>query len=456
MRAIGYFTIDPETRNGGSSAEELSQAFREFCETRRHIPHGTFADLKGEGGGEGWQEMADFIRESRLGYLVVTPDAAHLGATLEEQVERVLEMDALSSKVVCDDLDLPDPLQNALRSSRKAAQRSERIRAGMMAKAARGLGLGKPPYGYYITGDGAFHVAQKESEVVRTIFRLYLEPGGSVRSVAAALNTRSVRTRNGLRWSLVTVRDVLRNAAYIGTYHRFGMRIPGSYEPIVSSSDFRQAQDRLQERSPSQRTSRPAPVFLLAGVLYCRHCGKRMMGIVRRQTWRRRDGERVRAEYRYYQCQSRINRNQCSYRTMRASELEEEVMGIVRERIAAGERGDDPGDVSWLAGDKARSEATMQSLDKQFLDGVNRAAQGTMSLSTLRGGLEQLRTIKNDLGEQVRQAGDSAAARARLESNVAKILNEWDDLPDTERRDLLKSVVSKVTVKRGKAEVTLR
>lgn len=456
MRAIGYFTVDPETRNGGSSAEKLSRAFKEYCETRRHIPHGTFADLKGEGGGEGWQEMMDFIRQSRLGYLVVTPDADHLGTTLEEQVERVLEMDALSSKVVCDDLDLPDPLQNALRNSRKSAQRSERIRAGMMAKAAKGLGLGKPPYGYYITADGAFHVSPKESEVVKKIFRLYLEPGGSVRSVAAALNARNVRTRSGRRWSLVTVRDVLRNAAYIGTYHRFGMRIPGSYEPIVSAPEFRQAQDRLQERSPSQRTSRPAPVFLLAGVLYCRHCGKRMMGIVRRQTWRRKDGERIRAEYRYYQCQSRINRNQCSYRTMKAGELEAEVVREVRERLAAGERGNDPGDVSWLAGDRARSESTMQSLDKQFMDGVQRAAKGAMSLSTLRGGLEQLRSIKKDLGEQVREACDSASVRARLEANVAKLLNEWDDLPEAERRDLLKSVVSKVTLKRGKVEVALR
>ena len=131
-------------------------------------------------------------------------------------------------------------------------------------------------------------------------------------------------------------------------------------------------------------------------------------------------------------------------------------MRIVRERLVAGERGDDPGDVSWLAGDKARSEAAIQSLDRQFMEGVQRAANGTMSLSTLRGGLEQLRAIKKELGEQVRQAADSTAARAMLEANVAKILGEWDDLQDAERRDLLKSVVSKVTVKRGKVEVTLR
>lgn len=456
MRAIGYFTVDPEVRRGNSSAEGLSQAFQEYCEARRHIPHGTFADLKGEGGGTGWQEMADFIRESRQGYLVVTPDAGHLGATLEEQVERVLEMDALSSQVVCDDLDLPDPLQNALRSSRKAAQRSERIRAGMMAKAALGLALGKPPYGYYVTADGAFHVSPKEAPAVRTIFRLYLEPGGSVRSVAASLNAQGVRTRKGRRWSLVTVRDVLRNPAYIGTYHRFGIRIPASYEPIVPAPDFRQAQERLQERGPSRRNVRPAPVFLLAGVLYCHHCGKRMMGIVRRQTWRRKDGERMRGMYRYYQCQSRINRNQCGYRTMRAGEIEEEVVRAVRERLSAGERGAGLGDVVQAAGGKPRSAAAVQSLDKQFMEGVQRAASGAMSLSTLRGGLEQLRAIKRELGEQAPQADDDRAAQARREANAAKMLDEWDALPDEEQRGLLQAVVSKVTVKRGKPEVTLR
>ena len=454
MRALGYFTQNAGSAKPEQSADALAEAFRRYCEAKRHIPHGVFSD-DAQNGGTGWRGLIDYIRETGLGYLVVTPDAGHLGATLEEQVERVLEVDALSSQVVCDDQDMPDPLQNALRGLRKTAQRSERIRAGMMTKAALGLGLGKPPYGYYLTADGAFHIAPKEAEVVAAIFRMYLEPGGSVRSVAAALNARGARTRNKRRWSLVTVRDVLRNPAYIGTYHRFGMRIPACYEPIVSASEFRQAQDRLYERRPSQRNVRPAPVFLLAGLLYCRQCGKRMMGIVRRQTWTRRDGVRSRAEYRYYQCQSRINRNQCSYHTMRADDLEEEAARIVRERLAAGERGDDAPAPEPEDG-RARSIEAMQSLDRQFMEGVQRAASGTMSLSVLRGGLEQLRAFKRDLAEQAAQAESGTTADERREANVAKMLGEWDGLADAERRALLAALVSRVTVKRGKVEVTLR
>ena len=469
MRAVGYFTVDENARGGRFGRAELETAFAAYCEERRHTPHGTYSDPKGEGGGAGWRAMADHIKESRLGYLVIVPGAEHLGAALEDQVARALEMDALSSQVLCDDRDFPDPLQNALRGSNNAAQRGERIRAGMMAKAAKGLGLGKPPYGYKLTFDGAFHVIPEEAEVVASIFDAYLEPGGSVRSVAASLNARRRRTRNGGRWGIVAVRDVLRNPAYIGTYRRFGLRIPSSYEPIVSPSVFRQAQDRLLERGPTQRLDSrpPSPAFLLSGLLVCGYCGRRMMGVSRRQTWRRKDGERMRAEYRYYQCQSRINRNQCAYRTVKAAEIEEEALRAARSLLESGERGPGAGVNANDAGagrasaEKARALAEAASLDRQFREGVQRAASGTLSLSRLRGGLEQMQSVKRELAKKIAQAeaqadAGAAASRSDPEANAAKFLTEWNALPDAERRALLRSLVAKVTLRGKKAAVTLR
>ena len=458
MRAVGYFTVDESARSGRFARAELTAAFAAYCEERRHVPHGTFEDPVGEGGGAGWRAMAGVIRESGLGYLVVVPDAERLGASLEDQTARVLEMDALASQVVCDDLEFPDPLQNALRGSDKAALRGERIRAGMMAKAAKGLGLGKPPYGYRLTFDGAFHVVPGEAETVAAIFDGYLEPGGSVRSVAAALNARRKRTRNGKRWSIVAVRDVLRNPAYIGTYRRFGLRIPSSYAPIVSPSVFRQAQDRLLERGPSPRLeSKPSPVFLLSGLLVCGYCGRGMLGVSRRQTWRRKDGERVRAEYRYYQCQSRVNQNQCAYRTAKATETEEEAARAAREALESGERGRgaDPVARRGAAG-KAKALTEMESLDRQFREGVRRAASGSLSLARLRGGLEQLRAVKRELAEKAAQEDDGAEPAAGPEANAARFLADWDGLAEAERRDLFRALVSKVTLRGKKVAVTLR
>lgn len=467
MRALGYFTVDENARGGRFGRADMEAAFAAYCEERRHTPHGTHSDPKGEGGGAGWRAMADHIRESRLGYLVVVPGAEHLGAALEEQVARALEMDALASQVICDDHDFPDPLQNALRASGDAEGRGERIRAGMMAKAAKGLGLGKPPYGYKLTFDGAFHVVPEEAEVVASIFDAYLEPGGSVRSVAASLNSRRRRTRNGGRWGIVAVRDVLRNPAYIGTYRRFGLRIPSSYESIVSPSVFRQAQDRLLERGPQQRLESrpPPPVFLLSGLLVCGYCGRRMMGVSRRQTWRRKDGERMRAEYRYYQCQSRINRNQCAYRTVKAAEIEDEALRVLRSLLESGARGpgadaDPNGGARRGGAEKARALAEAASLDRQFREGVQRAASGTLSLSRLRGGLEQMQAVKRELAEKAAQeeaqAEAGAASRSDPEANAAKFLTDWDALPDAERRGLLRALVASVALRGKKAAVTLR
>ena len=59
--------------------------------------------------------------------------------------------------------------------------RGERIREGMKAKAAKGLGLGRPPFGYRLQVDGTLKIDPGEAEIVRSIFRMYTEPRQGVR-----------------------------------------------------------------------------------------------------------------------------------------------------------------------------------------------------------------------------------------------------------------------------------
>ena len=46
---------------------------------------------------------------------------------------------------------------------------------------------------------------------------------------------------------MVSIRDMLRNRAYVGTYQRLGVRVPGTHAAIVSPEDFRRVQDRMEE-----------------------------------------------------------------------------------------------------------------------------------------------------------------------------------------------------------------
>ncbi len=455
MRALGYFTYDTaDTR----SRQAHEAGYVAFCTDGNHIDNGVFVDDASDEDRTQWAKMVQTIEESGRGYLVVVPSAAHLGPTLQKQVRAVLDLDTLSCQVVCDDPELPDPLQSALRPKGASETRGEKIREGMRAKAAQGLGLGKPPYAYKIIWDGTFHVVEHEAEVVRAMFDRYASEDGGVRAVASWLNAAGYKTRRGQRWSMVTVRDILRNSAYIGTYRRFGLRLPASYEAIVDREVFRRVQEKMQGRSPVRRNPKGEP-FLLSGIIYCGYCGERMMGITRHQTWRRKDGQRARAEYRYYQCQSRINRNQCEYRTVNALDLERQVVEQARAGLATA----DPlvvtpaeVDGDWAAARRAEVGSRIGSIERRFRLVVERAASGGMTLAQLRSETVEAETALRAAQVQ-RELIDRGAdgMRELAETSREQLDLVWEDLDINEQQDVLRTLVSKVVVKDGAAQVQL-
>ena len=461
MRALSYFQADLQAPKDDPSSEAiLARRFRAYCTAKQHTDQGVFRDDAAGKERPAFKQMVDHIRTSGLAYLVVVPSVTHLGSEFEEQVERILRLDSLSCQVVCDDVDTPDPLQAALKALNNKAssndERRERIVAGMRAKAAKGLGLGKTPFGYRIGAEGALEPVVEEAKVVRGIYKLYLNEGIGVRSIARLLNTEGYRTRRGAEWSMVTVRDILRNHAYIGTYRRFGLRIPGSYRPIVSADEFKRVQDRMQSRSPAIRRPRSEP-FLLSGILYCGHCGQRMMGVTRRQTWKRKDGDRMRGEYRYYQCQSRTNRSQCEYRTQRATPLEEQVVrqvggqpveGILVSYMPVADR---------VADDSAREQAKVEMLNRRFVDWVKRAASGAMTLPQLRRALtDVVMERRASVGRLESLDGDSEGLQQARDEVRSRFDEQWEQLDASQRREVLRGLVARVEVTDGKVGMVMR
>ena len=115
--------------------------------------------------------------------------------------------------------------------------------------------LGRPPYGYHVGPRNRLEPVDDESLVVRYIFRLYLHEGLGIRLIARRLNEEGLRTRRDRPWSMVSIRDILRNRAYLGTYQRLGVLVPGTHPALVSPDDFRRVKERLKTVAP---TTRPA------------------------------------------------------------------------------------------------------------------------------------------------------------------------------------------------------
>ena len=429
MRALGYFRAPSDAPDFG----QHEQAFHDYCSSHLHQPIDTFGDTAEDEHMPGYGRMVDFMRVSGDGYLIVVPDAAHLGADVESVVRRLVELEGLGAKVSCSDDELPDPLQGALISlgvKGVSRARSERVRESMTAQALKGQGLGRTPYGYRIGEDRSLAVVPNEAEVVRSIFRLYTGEGLGLRLIAQRLNEAGTSNRRGGSWSIIAIRDILRNPVYMGTYTRYGMRLPKSHEAIVPSGTFRKAQSETKARRPPIRPAVREP-FLLSGLAYCAYCGNRMMGVTRRQTWKRKDGRRQRGVYRYYQCQSKKSMSVCGYHTWRASRLDDVVLEELRQMLKRMPQATPSADR--LAEIESAIAAEVRNAERRLIRAARRAARGEIRIETLAGYVESLDAAR----------GRTASGMA---ANPAEALASWDSLDTETRRWIVAGCVSRVVV----------
>jgi DNA invertase Pin-like site-specific DNA recombinase len=174
--------------------------------------------------------------------------------------------------------------------------RSRRTKRGKLEKAMAGhyVGGGRAPFGYALddTVPGGLAVDAAQAETVRTIFRLYVEDGFSIREITRELTQRRLVNWSGrVEWGKSSVRRILTNETYAGTaYYRKSRRIgrygqkeqvmaprdewvPISVAPIVDEATWSATQERLMVNAKELR-KRPARFYLLSGLLYCELCGR--------------------------------------------------------------------------------------------------------------------------------------------------------------------------------------
>lgn len=464
MRAIGYFR---ESAPCGETLAQQNRAFLEFCEREGYEVAGSFVDAASSNGhAPGFRQLVAFLRERDKGFVVVVvPSIAALGGDLRDAARRYFQIEGLGAQVA--PMTGTADLMAAWTSQDGNSRLSDRVRAAMRKKAVKGEVLGRPPYGYKVGNRRRLELIPEEAVVVRYIFRLYVSEGMGIRLIARRLNGEDLKTRRGGNWSMVSIRDILRNRAYLGTYLRFGVRVPGSHPPLVSADDFRLVQDRLNARRTSY-APRVASQFLLSGLACCGHCGNKLIGVSRKQSWKRRSGEQVSNSYRYYQCESRTNQSVCSYHTRRADDLEAQTRQVLAEAFSTGsgfpQAGDDAAVLAEQQQELDRHRARLRAIDRRIEGYVDAASKGRL----VREKMHQLsvaaaadRLAVEDAIEVTERRIEehlSASDRKRdREQQVAHLLDAWDEMPFAERQAALRDAVARVTVADDRAlAITLR
>lgn len=198
---------------------------------------------------------------------------------------------------------------------------SERTRWGQLQAMKRGVAFGNDSlYGYTVRG-GALTVQPEQAQVVRAVYRKYLEEGKGAHTIARELTQDGVRPplRPDGAWSSAMVLRLLRNEKYCGdllqrkyrtTDHLSHRKIPNDgteeqfclrdhHEAIVSRAQFEAAQAELARRAAlAADRGRHSAKHWYSGKVRCGGCGRSLT--VKRT--RRPNG----TEYQRFVCRGRL------------------------------------------------------------------------------------------------------------------------------------------------------
>ena len=183
----------------------------------------------------------------------------------------------------------------------------ERIRDKIAASKKKGMWMGGVvPLGYRVE-DRALHIVEDHAEIVRSLFRRYLEAGSVVRlkqqldAEGFRLPVRidgAGRSTGGGLLSRGHIYKILSNPIYVGRIAHKGQVHEGQHPPIVDQDLWDQVQQCLRDHLGAARTkrTRQASEALLAGKLFDDR-GNRMS-----PTWARKGSKR----WRYYVSQAAL------------------------------------------------------------------------------------------------------------------------------------------------------
>jgi site-specific DNA recombinase len=154
---------------------------------------------------------------------------------------------------------------------------SERIRDKIAASKRKGLWVGgNLPLGYEMK-DGKLSVVEEEAELVRSIFRRYLELG-SVNELLRDLRDRDIRTksrllstgatRGGIPFGRGALHYLLSNRFYIGEVKYKDEILPGEQPPIMDRELFEAVRQKSLAQWSHRTVARNKSDQLLTGLLF--------------------------------------------------------------------------------------------------------------------------------------------------------------------------------------------
>ena len=179
---------------------------------------------------------------------------------------------------------------------------SQKVRRGMNETALKGNSTGGTmPLGYKSEGK-RLQIDPLTAPLVQEAFRRYAD-GDTVAAICDDFNARGYRTAKGAMFNKSSFKNIFKNEKYIGIYKFDSVRTENAVPRIVSDELWNAVQSRLKVNEQAPARGKAKVPYLLAGKIFCGHCGSAMTG----ECGRGKGGR----TYNYYTCSTRKRLHSC-------------------------------------------------------------------------------------------------------------------------------------------------
>lgn len=383
-----------------------------------------------------------------------------------------------------------DKLLNYIRfwqASGESEKTSIRIKTRHAQMVQEGLHRGGiTPFGYRLEPNGKYSkkghplhqmiIDPYQSQVIREIFTKTCDEGYGTHRLANYLN--EVYPDKEKRWRATVLNRIICNPIYTGRlrYHD-EILAPVASLCIIEDSLFERANFILHQRATANSINRTIPqqtngTRLLTGLLYCGHCGERMVGTIARDRRKlKRTGEFKVKERAIYRCYGKdIHKYGCGGQSLySAAKIEEAVLNTVHHvfqkihdrplmELAAKQREQKASAfqarLDSLKGEKAKLERQYDNLKGELLKSINgeKSADKELLSSLILETQQSSQSISLQIDEAEHEMKKGVSETDTLKQTLGRFLGweaEFKNASMTVRKMILANIIERITVDRN-------
>ncbi len=288
---------------------------------------------------------------------------------------------------------------------------------------------GRAPLGYSVDKvTRKLVIEESEAEAVRIIFKMYLD-GYGYDKIAAYLNSKGYKTREGKDFGHNSFYDLLRNKKYCGYFvfnrasseKRNGTRnshkekdpdkvicIPNGVPAIISEDTYNKVIEKMNANKCKQGAYKAKRNYLLSGIIRCGECGRAMQGSTR-------TGGKTGNITCSYRCKH--NKSLCRNKEIRQETIENYVLAMLEKYIFS----------------EKNIPVILKGVKEAFTQKNYHNIEEVKRLDNIiRGYNKKLTNIKNAVMNGLFEA-DFAEEIDKLKSDIARLEDEKTKYPLTNR-----------------------